>query len=995
MALRRIYQPVIGLIAALSLSHWSVTAQSKNSGKSLSALSGMVSAATIEQMKLIGPNTGWVSTGDRLLWTGDNGAHWKDVSPENPKHDHLASVFFLDASAGWALYTHSVSDGERQNSAQQIQGDWTFWMASTRNGGKSWARSDISGLAPDMEKSLDGVGQVAFVDPARGWMELHHSMTWGSLLSTTDGGQSWHVTGHAPDLAADISLSPAGALFLAGSDGTGDSKLYASFDSGRDFTEISLAAPHDLDGAYQATYSAPLFANGLHGFEVVTYSGGQHDASAGVLYVSEDGGRRWAKDSVLRGLEPSSVGQGISFTVAGSTWILPTRNSATEDRLMRLPSGSSLPAERPDAGRSGSCRLSFLSASEGWMKCGAKLSATQDGGNTWRDIAPHVRDGKITAEPLSRVPPTAPAKVRTLAQVARTTRSSPPKSLEVAGLSSGISQRLGFETRRVPSVDQMQTWWNSSPYYDVGIYLPGSPNRGKDTKLTSGWITAVSGQGWGLIPTWFGLQAPAGCTKRQFETYSSDPTQARADGSAQASLAYASATNLGLDGSIVYLDMEDFDHAHCGPEAQAFLGGFVAQYHALGGLVGAYGGQYNAVQDFGLAEPQPDEIWIARKDQRVTVWGLGHGLSPSLPDTTWDSRKRIHQYNIDTDETWGGVTIHVDSDLVDAVIVPSSGTKLYSFASPVAFGPTYASVGGLANGINAGGATNMGAVVGFDPNAANGFVYSFYGWRYAAGTTYLPAPPGGLSTEIDFGPAIQPQAINNLGEVVGSYYDAGFDGDADQVFHGFIYSPGNGKYHVLDFPGAIWNYPISINDAGWVIGTYITSLPDNPYDQHCVLWKPPYKTPISFDSIGAIGACGARYDFGSTWIQPQINGIGQIAATAVANGDVDDWDQATGTVILDDVQNSAPSSVDSVAFLAVPSGAEIYETYGFNNNGQIAGWYINDEDWDTDAGFFINTDGVVLAITNPWGGFSGLNDEVQMVFPMPFASQASVVDSQH
>lgn len=239
-------------------------------------------------------------------------------------------------------------------------------------------------------------------------------------------------------------------------------------------------------------------------------------------------------------------------------------------------------------------------------------------------------------------------------------------------------------------------------------------------------------------------------------------------------------------------------------------------------------------------------------------------------------------------------------------------------------------------------------------------------------------------------------AVNNIGQIVGSYYDAAYDGINDDVEHGFLYTPGSGKYKKLDYPNAIWNYPISINDAGWVIGTYLLDSAD--YEQHCVLWKPPYDSPISFDSFGGVADCGAWYDFGSTWIQPQINGIGQIAGTAVANGTVDAWEHATGSVFIDDVQNSSPSSTDNVSVIAVPSGEQMYETYGINNNGQIAGWYINNEDRNDSAGFFINTDGVVLGITNPndcyWGGFSGLNDEVQLVFPGT-SDQAYVVDSQH
>ena len=53
-----------------------------------------VVALPIQKFKLLSSGTGWASTGDRLLSTTDNGAHWKDISPPNPDHDSYADVFF-------------------------------------------------------------------------------------------------------------------------------------------------------------------------------------------------------------------------------------------------------------------------------------------------------------------------------------------------------------------------------------------------------------------------------------------------------------------------------------------------------------------------------------------------------------------------------------------------------------------------------------------------------------------------------------------------------------------------------------------------------------------------------------------------------------------------------------------------------------------------------------------------------------------------------------
>jgi hypothetical protein len=63
--------------------------------------------------------------------------------------------------------------------------------------------------------------------------------------------------------------------------------------------------------------------------------------------------------------------------------------------------------------------------------------------------------------------------------------------------------------------------------------------------------------------------------------------------------------------------------------------------------------------------------------------------------------------------------------------------------------------------------------------------------------------------------------INNFGAITGSYQDA------NNVFHGFVRSPG-GKFSIFDAPGADMTagdfngtFPVSINDWGVITGYYI------------------------------------------------------------------------------------------------------------------------------------------------------------------------------
>ena len=67
----------------------------------------------------------------------------------------------------------------------------------------------------------------------------------------------------------------------------------------------------------------------------------------------------------------------------------------------------------------------------------------------------------------------------------------------------------------------------------------------------------VFAQGWRLIPTWVGPQAP--CTN-YIRRISADPVEARLDGVAEADAAVAAAAALGLgEGTPLYYDVEYYD----------------------------------------------------------------------------------------------------------------------------------------------------------------------------------------------------------------------------------------------------------------------------------------------------------------------------------------------------------------------------------------------------------------------------------------------------
>lgn len=452
--------------------------------------------------------------------------------------------------------------------------------------------------------------------------------------------------------------------------------------------------------------------------------------------------------------------------------------------------------------------------------------------------------------------------------------------------------------------------------------------------MTSTWVTGVASQGWGLIPVWSGLQAPCACrgagtypTCTQFpHVFSTDPSTAYTQGEADATAAYSSAQSIGLDGTVIYIDIERYASASCGSSVQKFVQGWVDEMHASSATAGVYGAVEDAASDFYSAASPPDDVWIPKYDKRASVWSLGHGLSDSM----WAYQMRIKQYDGDVSQTWGGITRKLDVNLVDATICAHQGSKSYSFPTQttVAYPSSTSSYfTDIANGINSSsGGLQEGVAVGqyIDPASGltNGFIYSS-----AAGIGASIVEPSAYAT--------LPTHVNNMGQVIGFQINSSGD-------FGFLYSTTTGTFTPIVFPGSTATYPYGINDAGWIAGYY----QDSSYVIHCFLDKSG--TYTSFDAPTSSGTDCVG-----------LNGIGQIAGASSSGGSfVDDAEggspglsgnftyysslNALGGII--DINNNGAMVVYGNALFAdgaittIP-GSSV--TWGLNDDAQIAGEVYN------------------------------------------------------
>ena len=231
----------------------------------------------------------------------------------------------------------------------------------------------------------------------------------------------------------------------------------------------------------------------------------------------------------------------------------------------------------------------------------------------------------------------------------------------------------GFDACAAPSAATMNTWWASSPFTSAGIYVGGA-NRGcSQPNLTASWIQTVNTQGWKLIPIWVGPQAP--CSALGSVTkLPSDPFGALIAGYNEA-LAAANRMNTFGFGWLapVYYDMEAYPRdSACIAAVQAFSNGWTAGLNGRGYLAGLYSSQCSGIVDvaaiYNTANYRLNAIWIAAWNNTPNIFGFTSTCPVS--DSYWPNHQRLHQFIGGHNETWGGVTINIDSDAVDGPTYP-------------------------------------------------------------------------------------------------------------------------------------------------------------------------------------------------------------------------------------------------------------------------------------------------------------------------------------
>jgi Domain of unknown function (DUF1906) len=251
---------------------------------------------------------------------------------------------------------------------------------------------------------------------------------------------------------------------------------------------------------------------------------------------------------------------------------------------------------------------------------------------------------------------------------------------------------LAFDTCTAPPLASVQAW-GASPYRALAVYVGGVNRTCSQPQLTRDWVTAVSALQWRLLPVYKGLQPPCGGKATDQKIV---PAQAASQGRDAADDAAAQGKALGmLHGSAFYNDIENYTSGDqsCRTAVLTYLSAWTTELHRLGYVSGVYANLSSGAPDLSsvygsTSYARPDALWLARYDGNSSLTGWA-----GIPDQQWAVHQRAKQYRGSHDETYGGVTINIDNDNVDAPVATVAYRYTTTGNNPVKArtGPWYSS----------------------------------------------------------------------------------------------------------------------------------------------------------------------------------------------------------------------------------------------------------------------------------------------------------------
>ncbi len=608
-------------------------------GHAASVESATVVDGRIRSFGALSAQEAWVLTDETLLRTRNGGTTWGVAAPPAMALQRPAGAMFIDADTGWLV------------AADDTPGMVTW--AATVDGGQRWQMYKQQLFAANEPAGRASAVSMHWLDRTTGWLAVRQltssNFSLGTLFATQDGGVTWQRR----------TLPGGGQVYFLSTTtgwttgGPNDDTLYRTDDGGRTWTAESLPYIDDAAPGGRRHALPDFTADGRHG--VITVVTTTPMSSRVARYATHDGGGHWIFVAEMAAVELGAPAE----TVDAGAWLV--RSTGLSLRLPRLPS----PVYRQAVGAESNApsHVLMVTPRAGWARAAAGgVLRTLDGGQSWRPVlVERSAQPQLPAFIERAAPGTAGGSA---APMSRTARLRGP----------------GMDMCELAGEEDMRRWMDAGPYRAVNLYIGGALRFCANASLTAQRLEGLTLQGWTFIPTWVGPQAP--CTKYT-SRFDADPTTAFTQGRAEAEQALQVAQALGLTdaqgaGTVIYYDLEAYDGQDnaCVEAARAFVAGWTQRIQQSGSDAGLYALACNPpLSRYADLSPAPDAVWFAAwtrpaYDPAVTVNDLP---ASCLPPTLWNQSQRIRQYTGSHDETWGGVTLEIDSNVLDGIVADLTG----------------------------------------------------------------------------------------------------------------------------------------------------------------------------------------------------------------------------------------------------------------------------------------------------------------------------------
>jgi len=612
---------------------------------------------SIRKTQRLSAEEGWALTDKALLFTREAGKRWSNMTAGQPL-DGVTDAFFLTASHAWLA---GVDPGSPDR----------LVVRETIDGGTSWRTLRVEASVLEHGQVYAGA-QVHFVNDAHGWLlgkvATSTAFSLAELLRTTDGGASWERLPRPPRAGRFVFVDAQRGFMTSAPVST---RLYRTLDGGQEWQELRLRVSATPG---MALYHLPVFSSLYRGTIAVTLRG---ESPRLLTFVTKNGGRRWSP-AASRALPAGDYDEPVPMALSRGGAALAVQGTVT---LETGPAPRALSLVRQDGA---------LSTPSGERAVSVRaLSLTEDG-SCWALVDAGGCEKSVCRQ-VTRLADVSGGGVKSAEDLLVRTEQDVQQPLEPELAPSGavISFDKGFDKCEAPSLADMQTWKTFSPYSFANIYYGGEARAcAEQPYLDVSWVRSVFAQGWRLIPTWVGPQAP--CSDRE-PRFSPEETEARNQGLAEANAAVDAAGALGFAaGTPLYYNLERYPENTCSVAVRAFVNAWTERVKERGYLAGVYGNPANAQADWVTIDNSPDAVWLASwvcdRGTETCDWSQPTVFSiPGLDDAYWPNNQRIRQYWGDHRETHGGVSLTVDADYANG---PLAAPSIDLEVSAIDFTPT-------------------------------------------------------------------------------------------------------------------------------------------------------------------------------------------------------------------------------------------------------------------------------------------------------------------